>query len=328
MRHLLLVVALVGCGDDDQVFHLPDAPIPPAARGIYVTLPGNAIAVFPLDAKGDVAPLRTISGAATGLNLPLGIDVEPVTGNLFVANRRGGTVTVYNPMASGDVAPLQTLTATGMGSPEGVAFTTSGELFVSTCPGCGAANGGDVGLWHFPANSTTSDRRVGGTSNAATMFTNPSSIWIDPATGELVVGNSFGGNVSTWDPAASGDVAPTRAFSPGSINLQSLAVAGGTVFVTDGTPTKIVQMFATSATGTAQATALANGGALNVQYPGGIAIDGSEDPPVIYLADYTGNAIHVIHLAGTAPAFTLGAVDVIKGPSTGLTMPIGVRLIK
>jgi DNA-binding beta-propeller fold protein YncE len=325
MRGWLVVALLGACGGDDAVHHLPDAPIPPAARGIYVTLPGNAIAVYSLDAKGDVAPLRTISGAATGLDLPLGIDVEPVTGDLFVANRRAGTVTVYPAMASGDVAPIKTLTAAGMGSPQGVAFMPTGELFVSTCPGCGQGNGGEIGIWHFPPGSTTSDRRLGG---AATQFTNPSSIWLDPDSGELVVGNSFGGNVSSWDPAASGDVAPKRAFSPGAINLQSLAVAGGTVFVTDGSPSKIVQMFATNATGTPTAASLANGGSLNVSYPGGIAVDGSESPPVIYLADFFGNAIHVIRLSGTAPDYTLGTVDVIRGPASGLTMPLGVRLIK
>ena len=327
-RTLLLTACLAACGGDDQVHHLADAPIPPAARGIYITLPGNAIAVFPLEAKGDVAPLRTISGNMTGLNLPLGIDVEPVTGNLFVANRRGGTVTVYNPMTSGNVAPLATLTAMGMGSPEAVAFAPSGELWVSTCPGCGASNGGDSGLWHFPAGSTTSDRRLGGTSNANTMFTVPGSLWLDPDTGELVVGNSFGGNVSIWDPSASGDVAPSRSFSPGSINLQSLAVAGSTIFVTAGVSSSIVQMFSTSSTGTPTPATLGSGNGLSVQYPGGIAVDGSENPPVIYLADYMGNAIDVIHLSGDAPGYKVASVDVISGPTTGLVMPIGVRLIK
>lgn len=328
MRGLLVVVALAGCGDDDQVFHLPDAPVPPAARGIYVTQAGNSILVFALDATGDVAPARTISGAATGLDLPIGFDVEPVTGDLFVANRRGGTVTVYPPMASGDVAPVKTLTATGMGSPEGVAFTTSGELFVSTCPGCGAGNGGEVGVWHFPAGTSASDRTIGGATNASTMLTNPGSIAVDPDTGQIVIGNSFGGNVSTWEPTASGDGAPARMFSPGAINLQSIAVAGGTVFVTDGSPSKIVQMFPTSATGTPASTSLANGGPLDVMYPGGVAVDGSEDPPVIYLADYSGNAIHVIRLNGKAPDVTVASVDVIRGPATGLAMPLGIRLVK
>lgn len=117
-------------------------------------------------------------------------------------------------------------------------------------------------------------------------------------------------------------------FSPGPINLQSIAVAGNTVFVTDGSASKIVQMFPTSATDMPASASFGNGGPLDVSYPGGVAVDGSESPPVIYLADFSGNAVHVIHLAGTSPDFTVASVDVIKGASTRLAMPLGIRIVK
>jgi DNA-binding beta-propeller fold protein YncE len=324
---LLLITCLAACGSDDQVHHLGDAPIPPQARGIYITQAG-AVSMFALDATGDVAPIRTITGTATGLSVPIGFDVEPVTGNLYVANRTGGTVTVYPPDGTGNRTPEKTLTATGMGSPEGVAFTTAGDLFVSTCPSCGTANGGQVGVWHFAPNSTTSDRTIGATTNASTGFTNPGTLAIDPDTGELVVGNSFGGNVATFLQSASGDVAPAHAFVPAATNLQSIAVGGGIVFVTSPGGGGVVQMYTTSATGTPTPASISNGGALMVNYPGGVAVDLVESPPVIYLADYFGNALHVIHTAGTAPDLTVARVDVIKGPATGIQGPLGIRVVR
>jgi len=323
----LFMLLVAACGDDSRVHHLPDGPpFPDAAKGIYVTLAGNKLTVYALDAVGDAAPLRTISGAATGLNLSLGFDVQPGTGDLFVANRMGGTVTVYPPEATGNVAPTKTLMATGMGSPAGVVFATNGDLYVSTCPGCGASNGGLSGVFRFPAGSNTSDATLGGTTNTNTMFTNP-GVTIDPDTGNLVVGNSFGGNVSTFPASATGDVAPIRAFSPGAINLQSVGVAAGTVFVTSGTGAAI-QMFPIGATGTPTPVTMANGGMLNVNYPAGLFIEGAGTQPVIYLADFFGNKIHIIQTAGSAPAFTVASVQTIEGPSTGLVMPIGVKIVR
>ncbi len=324
----LLLLALAACGEDSRVHHLADAPFPPAARGLYVTQEGGSIVVFAPDATGNAAPVRTIAGAATGLNLPIGIDVEPVTGFLYVANRRAGTVTVYPPEAIGDVGPVKTLTATGMGSPEGVAFTTSGDLYVSTCPGCGGGNGGQIGVFRFSAGSTASDATLGGTSNASTGLTNPGSLAIDPDSGELVIGNSFGGNISTFPAGASGDVLPVHAFSPGAINLQSIAVAAGTVFVAAPGSGSVLQMFPTGATGTPAPTLIKNGGALSVTYPGGVFVDGGGSSPVLYIVDYMGNAIHIVHTTGVAPELVVGSVDTIRGAATTLSGPLWVRLVR
>jgi 6-phosphogluconolactonase (cycloisomerase 2 family) len=323
-----LVCVLAACGDDG-VHHLADAPVPPSAKGIYVTQGDNSIVVFALDATGNTAPMRTISGPLAALNLPIGIEFDTPTKMLYVANRQGGVVHVFDAEASGDVAPVRTLTATGLGSAEGVALTPAGDLFVSCCPSCGSGLGGQVGVFHFPAGATTSDYTLGGATNDMTGFTAPGSLAFDSATNELFVGNSFSGNVSVWPMGAKGDTAPVRAFSPGPVNLQSIAYANQALYVTvpqqaDG----VVLTYDRAATGSPPAVAtLPTGGALNVTYPGGIYVDGG-DAPKIYVVDYLGNAIHIIETTGAPPAIALGTVTTIVGAATNLNMPLGIRVVR
>src|SRR5690349_10364966 len=62
----------------------------------------NSVTVYARTANGDVAPLRTISGAATGLNLPEGLAVDSVNNELVVANVGGNSITVYAWSANGN----------------------------------------------------------------------------------------------------------------------------------------------------------------------------------------------------------------------------------
>lgn len=327
---LSLMIPLAACGSDDAVHHLPDGPpVPEAAKGIYLTsAAGNQISVFPLGATGNTAPMRTIVGAATGLSLPIGIEIDDLTGDLYVGNRSGGNVLVFSDMADGNVAPLRTLTAPGLGAAQDVVVLPGGDVLVSCCPTCGQGAGGQPGVFHFAKGASTSDAVLGGPSNANTGLTVPSSLAYDSESSELYVGNSFGGAIETFAITDVGDVAPKRTFQPGGIgNLQSLAYAAGTLFAT--TPGGVILQFAANSTGNATAaSAIMNGGPLNVGYPAGISIDLSESPPVIYLVDYAANALHVIHTAGTAPNLTVASVDTLVGAATGLSQPIAVRVVK
>ena len=55
----------------------------------------SSVTVYSRTANGNIAPLRTLSGAATGLNSPEGLAVDAVNNELFVANDfpANGTVT-------------------------------------------------------------------------------------------------------------------------------------------------------------------------------------------------------------------------------------------
>ena len=87
----------------------------------------NSILVYGRLASGDTAPIRTISGAATGLNGPSTLVVDKVHGELLVANQGNSSITVYSLTAGGNAAPIRTLSgaATGLTGPQFIALTTS-----------------------------------------------------------------------------------------------------------------------------------------------------------------------------------------------------------
>ncbi len=83
-----------------------------------------SIAVYSRTAHGDVAPLRTIQGPHTLLNLPDGITRDPVSGELLVANTGDDSVLIFDRNATGDVAPARVLKgpATKLKGPVGVSI--------------------------------------------------------------------------------------------------------------------------------------------------------------------------------------------------------------
>jgi 6-phosphogluconolactonase (cycloisomerase 2 family) len=94
-----------------------------------------SIAVYPLNAGGDVAPLRVIEGPRTQMNWPGTMTVDPESGDLYVANDLGHSVLVFHGRTDqGDVAPARVIkgSRTGLRYPSGVAIDRKNrELWVS-----------------------------------------------------------------------------------------------------------------------------------------------------------------------------------------------------
>ena len=93
--------------------------------------------VYRAGARGDSAPIKTISGSNTGLNGPQQIALD-THGRIYVVNGRGGSgrpfsVTVYATLANGNVAPIRTIAGskTRMYSPAGVAVDGSGHIYIA-----------------------------------------------------------------------------------------------------------------------------------------------------------------------------------------------------
>ncbi len=68
---------------------------------------GNNIVFLPLSASGDVNAIRKISGTATLLNNPYGIDIDTINNEVFVTNINNDSVTIYARTDDGNIAPLR-----------------------------------------------------------------------------------------------------------------------------------------------------------------------------------------------------------------------------
>ena len=92
----------------------------------------DSITVYAPSAPGNAAPIRTISGAQTGLSNPLGVALDSA-GCLYVANILGSSVTIYAPGTTGNAAPRRTVSGARMGlsRPGCVALDASGNLYAS-----------------------------------------------------------------------------------------------------------------------------------------------------------------------------------------------------
>ncbi len=81
-----------------------------------------SISVYPLDVRGDAAPLRVIQGPKTQLNWPAAMSLDPDTGDLYVANDVGQSILVFKETDKGNVAPSRVIkgSKTGLRYPTGV----------------------------------------------------------------------------------------------------------------------------------------------------------------------------------------------------------------
>lgn len=148
-----------------------------------------SISVYASDAQGNTKPLRTIQGPATGMNWPSGLDLDPVSGELFVANNAADSIIVFGRNDSGNVRPKRVIQGrrTGLVRPMAVAVDRKNkELWV--------ANFGDHTALVFDLNASgnTAPKRVIRNAPAGTPtagFGNPITVAYDSRRGELLVPN-------------------------------------------------------------------------------------------------------------------------------------------
>lgn len=102
---------------------------------------GTHISVFAGNASGNVAPLRSIVGPATGLSgrVVTGLAVSSLTGELYAlikATQFGGPaqISVFGPSAEGDVAPSRTFTDAALNDGLGIALVSQSVLDAAPNP--------------------------------------------------------------------------------------------------------------------------------------------------------------------------------------------------
>ena len=148
-----------------------------------------SITVYPLDASGNVKPLRVIEGPKTRLNWPSQMAFHEPRQELFVANDADDSILVFRAGDLGDVAPIRAIKGpnTGIKNPPGIALDIkNGEISV--------ANMGTHAVLFF---SVTADGDVkplriirGGPSNQVALnIGNPGAVGYDTKRDQILVPN-------------------------------------------------------------------------------------------------------------------------------------------
>lgn len=83
-----------------------------------------SITVYPLDATGNTAPIRTIQGPNTQLGWPAFIALDEARQELYVANSWPHSILVFDATAQGNAAPIRVIKGlkTGLDNPYGIAL--------------------------------------------------------------------------------------------------------------------------------------------------------------------------------------------------------------
>jgi hypothetical protein len=186
------------------------------AGDIYVSDATAQVRVYDSAATGSPAPIRTITGGNTGLNNPLGINID-VLGRLWVANGAGNAITAYAAGANGDVAPVRTIKGsdTQLNDPTWVTTDDAGNIYV------GNHNSNVV-----TAYSRTSNGNVAPTQRIAGVATGLSAPWgisVDKAH-TVLVANSNGPSMTQYSRLFPKVTKPSK--------VRALAVHGGKAALT------------------------------------------------------------------------------------------------
>jgi hypothetical protein len=291
---------------------------------LYVSELGNtSITVTPASAGGNAAPVRTVAGSNTQLSQNYDIAVDG-SGNTYVSNLRGGAITVYAPGANGNVAPIRTLSgpATGLSGALGLAIDDSGNLvednfFADTVNVFAPGATGNVAPIRTLSGSNTSLSAVYG-------------ITLDTAGNLYVVDNNsqFGGTdaVTVYAAGFSGNVAPTRTITGSNTGMSGAAFvavdAGGRIYVSCVTA-NAVTIYAAGANGNAAPVATIAGANTTLVKPGGIVLDGTG---TIYVGNDAGNGNDAIVVFAAGANGNVAPLRTIRGATTGLSFPYGMKL--
>jgi sugar lactone lactonase YvrE len=200
--------------------------------------------------------------------------LDPVTGDIYVANGLGGAgygnVTIYSAGSNGNVAPIGTIggSNTGLSSPSELRLDAGGNVYVpnaqyGTITVYGAGSVGNVAPLQ-----TISGYNTGLLAPTALALGSSST----PAT--IYAANDITGShaaINVFSPGSNGDVPPIRTIEGAKTKLATadgIALdSGGKIYVSNYYPGKIT-VYAASAEGNVKPIAVRKG----LSNPEGIAI--------------------------------------------------------
>jgi hypothetical protein len=222
----------------------------PVVRGKHFDK--GSITVYPAGSDGNIAPLATISGKATGLSFPVSIALDS-SDKIYVANfdtanvksplNLGGSITVYPAGSKGNASPSAIIAGgnTGLQDPGGIALDSNGNLYVTVldCPGlCG---GNAFGVNVYPSGSSGNVFPSAAIIGADTGLSGSDGLALDSLE-RLYVSNSSGGtgqggSVTVYGAGSIGDAVPATTITSNFTGLpfaSDVAVdSGGNLYVSN-----------------------------------------------------------------------------------------------
>ncbi|HEV8579094.1 MAG TPA: IPTL-CTERM sorting domain-containing protein [Thermoanaerobaculia bacterium] len=300
----------------------------------------DAVRVFSRTATGNTAPLHSIVGASTGLEIPEGLTLTQ-SGEILVANSgESSRYAAFPRTANGDVAPSRVVSIAGGSSgidlPIGITSTLAAggaSAFVAGGAPAAAAAVPTLGTWGFAAFALllagfAVARLRAKRSLAAVLF----SLCLGsagPLLADEIVTN--GGNpisVASFADGASDPAAPIRTISgPNTQLLVPLYVAAdlvhGELYVTNFSSNvdDAFNVYALSANGDSPLLRTVGGSNAGLDHPSGIAVDTVHDE--IFVADTFGQAVKVFSRTANG---NVAPIRTIAGPATGFGQPLAVFL--
>ncbi len=289
------------------------------SAGEAYVLASDGIRVFAADADGNVAPIRTASGAGMGLDGPKDIAIDDVNDEIFVANANSRTVTVYTRSSSGtSVTPLRTLTADGLDQVVGLGLSSSSLALVDR---------GNAAIVSYPRDAQGSAAAVGELSAQQCGASWAYGSAVDASRGELYVANyalsgGTASSISVYDMGAKDTPALLRRIMGPATELNGAAdvafdAATDEIYVTnyDG---DTLTVYDRSADGDVAPKRSYSGPASGLSNPEHLFLD--LDNQEIFVANYGNGQITVYDMAASGSAVTakrtIGAIQL--GGVTGI----------
>jgi hypothetical protein len=171
----------------------PYSPYDPLSKDPPAYEPGRfdppSIRIFPETAEGNTKPLRSIVGDRTGLNWPMGIQVDESRDEILVANYGDNSIRVFRATADGDAEPVRIIKGdrTGLVGPVDVSVDTQrNEVWVANYADHTAL------IFERDASGNVAPKRIvrnGPPGAAALAFTNASAAAYDTKRDALIVPN-------------------------------------------------------------------------------------------------------------------------------------------
>ena len=280
----------------------------------------ESVTVHAGTASGNAAPLRSLSGGATGLSSPGAVAVDRVHGELIVANQ-GGSIKAYPLTASGNTAALRTISgaATGLSGPVGVAVDLAhDELFVVN------PNSSSVTVYSRTANGNVAPLRT--LAGGLTGLAGPIGIALDLLHDELFVTNNGISTVTVYSRSAGGNTAPLRTLAGATTGLGfpnglAVDVLHNELVVANAAGPPSVTVYNRTASGNTAPLRTLGGALTGLAFPIGLVLDLAHNE--LSVTNTSANTVTVYGrtaAGNTAPLRTLG------GPSTGLSGPSGLAV--